>query len=62
MLIDTNVILDVLLNREQFVDAAVTILKLSEDEVQKFVSASLSQIFITWHIKNSEISSLFGNY
>ncbi len=40
VLIDTNVILDVLLNREQFVDAAVTILKLSEDEVQKFVSAS----------------------
>ena len=40
VLIDTNVILDVLLNREQFVDAAVAILKLSEDEVQKFVSAS----------------------
>lgn len=40
ILIDTNVMLDVLLNREAFVKDAVNLLKLPEDEVQKFVSAS----------------------
>lgn len=40
ILIDTNVMLDVLLNREAFVQDAVNLLKLPEDEVQKFVSAS----------------------
>lgn len=40
ILIDTNVMLDVLLNREAFVQDAVNVLKLPEDEVQKFVSAS----------------------
>ena len=39
VLIDTNVILDVLLNRESFVQDAVKILKLSENKVEKFVSA-----------------------
>ena len=37
VLIDTNVILDVLLNRESFVQDAVKILKLSENKVEKFV-------------------------
>lgn len=40
VLIDTNVVLDVLLNRTDFVQPAVKILKLSEDDVQKYVSAS----------------------
>lgn len=40
VLIDTNVVLDVLLNRESFVQNAVAILKLDEEKVQKFVSAS----------------------
>ena len=40
VLIDTNVVLDVLLNRDDFVQDAVTILKLPEDSVQKYVSAS----------------------
>ena len=40
VLIDTNVILDVLLNRKGFVQNAVEILKLSEADFQKFVSAS----------------------
>lgn len=40
VLIDTNVVLDVLLNRDDFVQDAVTILKLPERSVQKYVSAS----------------------
>lgn len=40
VLIDTNVILDVLLNRDTFVQTAVEILKIPEENVQKFVSAS----------------------
>lgn len=52
VLIDTNVILDVLLNRKDFVQNAVEILKLSEADFQKFVSA------ITLHIKKSEIKLL----
>ena len=40
VLIDTNVILDVLLNRASFVQNAVKILKLPEESVQKYVSAS----------------------
>lgn len=40
VLIDTNVVLDVLLNRDDFVQDAVTILKLPEGSVQKYVSAS----------------------
>lgn len=40
VLIDTNVILDVLLNRTSFVDDAVNLLKIPENIVQKFVSAS----------------------
>ena len=40
VLIDTNIVLDVLLNRTNFVLPAVKILKLSEDNVQKYVSAS----------------------
>ena len=40
VLIDTNIVLDVLLNRTYFVQPAVQILKLSEDSVQKYVSAS----------------------
>lgn len=40
VLIDTNVILDVLLNRESFVQNALKILKLPEESVQKYVSAS----------------------
>ena len=40
ILIDTNVILDVLLNREAFVQDAVKILKLPANNVQKYVSAS----------------------
>ena len=40
VLIDTNVVLDVLLNRDDFVQDAVTILKLPESSVQKYVSAS----------------------
>ena len=39
-LIDTNVVLDVLLNRDDFVRDAVAILKLPESSVQKYVSAS----------------------
>ena len=40
VLIDTNVVLDVLLNRDDFVQDAVTILKLPERSIQKYVSAS----------------------
>ena len=40
VLIDTNVILDVLLNRNPLVQDAVNILKIPEDNMQKFVSAS----------------------
>ena len=40
VLIDTNVVLDVLLNRDDFVRDAVTILKLPERSIQKYVSAS----------------------
>lgn len=40
ILIDTNVVLDVLLNRETFVQDAVEILKMAEEYVQKYVSAS----------------------
>ena len=40
VLIDTNVILDVLLNRNPFVQDAVKILKIPEDNMQKFVSVS----------------------
>ncbi len=40
ILIDTNVILDVLLNRESFAQDAVKILKLPASDVQKYVSAS----------------------
>ena len=40
VLIDTNVVLDVLLNRDDFVRDAVAILKLPERSVQKYVSAS----------------------
>ncbi len=40
VLIDINVILDVLLNRNPFVQDAVKILKIPEDNMQKFVSAS----------------------
>lgn len=40
VLIDTNIILDVLLNREPFVQNAVKILKIPESKVYKFVSAS----------------------
>ena len=40
ILIDTNVILDVLLNRDSFVQDAVKILKLPASDVQKYVSAS----------------------
>ncbi len=40
ILIDTNVVLDVLLNRPDFVVNAVNILKLPGDAVQKYVSAS----------------------
>ncbi|MBP5753207.1 MAG: PIN domain-containing protein [Treponema sp.] len=40
VLIDTNVVLDVLLNRDGFVQDAVKILKLPEASVQKYVSAS----------------------
>lgn len=40
VLIDTNVVLDVLLNRESFVQNAVKILKLPEESVQKYISAS----------------------
>lgn len=40
VLIDTNVVLDVLLNRKLFVHDAVKVLRLPEDKVEKFVSAS----------------------
>lgn len=40
LLIDTNVILDVLLNRTEFVQDAVNILKLTDEDFQKYVSAS----------------------
>lgn len=40
VLIDTNVVLDVLQSRARFVQDAVKILKLPEDSVQKYVSAS----------------------
>lgn len=40
ILIDTNVILDVLLNRESFAQDAVKLLKLPASDVQKYVSAS----------------------
>ena len=40
VLIDTNIVLDVLLNRTDFVQPAVKILKLPEVTVQKYVSAS----------------------
>ncbi|MGN0728534.1 PIN domain-containing protein [Treponema sp.] len=40
VLIDTNVVLDVLLDRKNFVQSAVQILKLPEDNIQKYVSAS----------------------
>ena len=40
VLIDTNIVLDVLLNRPDFVQPAVKIFKLPEDTVQKYISAS----------------------
>ena len=41
VLIDTNVILDVLLKRSQFYEAAIEVLKLSvREDIQEFVSAS----------------------
>ena len=40
VLIDTNIVLDVLLNRTNFVLPAVKILKLSEDNVQNAVAES----------------------
>lgn len=40
VLIDTNVILDVLLSRESFVQDAVKILRQPEEAVQKYISAS----------------------
>ncbi len=40
LLIDTNVILDVLLNRTEFVQDAANILKLTDEDFQKYVSAS----------------------
>ncbi len=40
LLIDTNVILDVLLNRSEFVQNAANILRLNDTDFQKYVSAS----------------------
>ena len=41
VLIDTNVILDVLLKRSPFYEAAIEVLKLSvREDIQEFVSAS----------------------
>ncbi|MBO4319752.1 MAG: PIN domain-containing protein [Treponema sp.] len=40
VLIDTNIVLDMLLNRTDFVQAAVKIFKIPDDTVQKYVSAS----------------------
>lgn len=40
LLIDTNVILDVLLNRTEFVQDAANILKLTDEDFQKYVSVS----------------------
>lgn len=40
LLIDTNVILDVLLNRTEFVQDAANILKLTDEDFQKYVSSS----------------------
>ena len=40
LLIDTNVILDVLLNRSEFVQNAANILRLTDTDFQKYVSAS----------------------
>ena len=40
VLIDTNVVLDVLLNRPTFVSAAAAVLKIPESDAQKYVSAS----------------------
>ncbi len=40
LLIDTNVILDVLLNRSEFVQNAANILRLNDTDFQKYISAS----------------------
>ena len=40
LLIDTNIILDVLLNRCDFVQDAANILRLEDEDFQKYVSAS----------------------
>ena len=40
VLIDTNVVLDVLLNRKPFVDYAAQVLRKAETEIQGFVSAA----------------------
>lgn len=40
LLIDTNIILDVLLNRDDFVQDSAKILKLPENKFQKYISAS----------------------
>lgn len=40
ILIDTNIILDVILNRKPYAEDAVKLLKIPEKKVQKFISAS----------------------
>lgn len=55
VLIDTNIVLDVLLNRVDFVQHAVQILKLPEYTVQKYVSASA--ITDIYYIARQEIKN-----
>ena len=59
VLIDTNIVLDVLLNRTNFVLPAVKILKLSEDNVQNAVAESHEYDAIITrnkkHYKNSNL-------
>lgn len=57
ILIDTNVILDVLLNRESFAQDAVKLLKLPASDVQNMFLHLLLQIYIILRVKKSEISN-----
>ena len=59
VLIDTNIVLDVLLNRTNFVLPAVKILKLSEDNVQNAVAESYEyDAIITRNKKDYKNSNL----
>ena len=67
LLIDTNIILDVLLKREQFCTPAIEVLNLSDrDDVEEYVSASAFTViyYIAYRtIKDKEkVKTLLKNF